>query len=106
MSQRELLMTFVEERRGQSEVRREDGILSSALTPCGTQRVVSVGPHSLKLPAPVTVELGPAYTVPKRALDVVASGTLLILLFPVFLLVAVLIYLEDRGPIFFYQTRV
>ena len=42
----------------------------------------------------------------KRALDVVASAILLVLLMPVFLAVAVAIHLEDPGPILFKQTRV
>jgi exopolysaccharide biosynthesis polyprenyl glycosylphosphotransferase len=42
----------------------------------------------------------------KRALDVVASAILLVLLMPVFLAVAVAIRLEDPGPILFKQTRV
>jgi exopolysaccharide biosynthesis polyprenyl glycosylphosphotransferase len=42
----------------------------------------------------------------KRALDVVGSVILLLALSPVFLTIAILIKLEDRGPIFFAQTRV
>jgi lipopolysaccharide/colanic/teichoic acid biosynthesis glycosyltransferase len=42
----------------------------------------------------------------KRALDVVASGLFLLLGSPLFLLIALLIKLEDRGPIFFAHTRV
>jgi exopolysaccharide biosynthesis polyprenyl glycosylphosphotransferase len=42
----------------------------------------------------------------KRALDVAASLTLLALLSPLFLLIAVLVWLEDGGPVFFAQTRV
>lgn len=42
----------------------------------------------------------------KRALDVVGSLGLLIVLSPVFLLVPVLIKLEDGGPVLFWQSRV
>jgi exopolysaccharide biosynthesis polyprenyl glycosylphosphotransferase len=42
----------------------------------------------------------------KRVLDIVGSFCALLLLSPVFLVVAILIKLEDRGPIFFRQTRV
>lgn len=42
----------------------------------------------------------------KRLLDVVAAGCALIALSPVFLLTALLIKLEDRGPLFFKQTRI
>src|SRR5947208_1346598 len=42
----------------------------------------------------------------KRAFDFVVSLALLILLSPLFLLIAVLVWIEDGGPIFFAQTRV
>lgn len=42
----------------------------------------------------------------KRAFDIVASFIALVLLSPLFLVIAILVWLEDRGPIFFAQTRV
>jgi len=42
----------------------------------------------------------------KRLFDFVASVVLLVLLSPLFLLIALLIKLEDDGPVFFVQTRV
>ena len=42
----------------------------------------------------------------KRALDIFFSLLALLILSPVFLLIGVLIKLEDRGPVFFRQTRV
>ena len=42
----------------------------------------------------------------KRVFDVLASSLGLIVLFPLFLLLAVLIKLEDGGPVFFRQERV
>jgi exopolysaccharide biosynthesis polyprenyl glycosylphosphotransferase len=42
----------------------------------------------------------------KRLLDISASAVLLVLLSPVFLVIAVLIRLEDPGPVFFKQIRV
>src|SRR5262245_7488525 len=42
----------------------------------------------------------------KRSLDIVAGGMLLILCTPIFFLIAILIKLEDRGPVFFAQRRV
>ena len=42
----------------------------------------------------------------KRSLDVVGSLAALVVFFPVLALVAVLIKLEDGGPIFFRQNRV
>lgn len=42
----------------------------------------------------------------KRTLDVVGSGMALLLLSPLFLVIAALIKLEDRGPVLFPQVRV
>jgi exopolysaccharide biosynthesis polyprenyl glycosylphosphotransferase len=42
----------------------------------------------------------------KRALDIAASGLLLFLLSPIFLLIAVLVKLKSPGPVFFRQSRV
>jgi lipopolysaccharide/colanic/teichoic acid biosynthesis glycosyltransferase len=42
----------------------------------------------------------------KRALDVVGSLTLLVALSPLFLLVALLVKLNDGGPVLFWQRRV
>ncbi len=47
---------------------------------------------------------GPRWT--KRALDIAASAAALLLLAPLFALIALSIKLEDRGPVFFGQTRV
>lgn len=44
--------------------------------------------------------------VTKRALDIVGSGFALIALSPAFAAIALIIKLEDRGPILFRQTRV
>lgn len=45
-------------------------------------------------------------TVAKRAFDVLASGLLLLLTFPLIALFAVLVKLDSRGPAFFRQQRV
>ncbi|HYG22386.1 MAG TPA: sugar transferase [Verrucomicrobiae bacterium] len=42
----------------------------------------------------------------KRTTDVVCSALFLVLLSPVFLLIAILVKLEDGGPVFFAQRRV
>ena len=42
----------------------------------------------------------------KRLLDIVLSAIALMMLSPVFLLIAICIKLEDGGPVFFSQTRV
>jgi lipopolysaccharide/colanic/teichoic acid biosynthesis glycosyltransferase len=47
-----------------------------------------------------------AYFLAKRAIDVTATLLALVLLSPVLLLIALLIKLEDGGPVIFKQTRV
>ena len=42
----------------------------------------------------------------KRAFDVVISSVLLIFIGPLLVLIGVAVWLEDRGPMFFAQTRV
>lgn len=42
----------------------------------------------------------------KRAFDIVAAAGALIVLWPLFVLVAVLIKLDSRGPVFFRQLRI
>lgn len=42
----------------------------------------------------------------KRTLDVIVSSIALLLLSPLFLVTALLVKLEDRGPVFFAQTRI
>ncbi len=42
----------------------------------------------------------------KRGLDILISGTALLMFSPVLLLVALLVYLDDPGPIFYTQIRV
>lgn len=49
---------------------------------------------------------GRSYLAAKRVGDLCASGTLLVLLLPFFALVALAIFVQDRGPIFFCQNRV
>lgn len=44
--------------------------------------------------------------MPKRIFDILASAFGLLALWPVFVLIGVLIWAEDRGPIFFRQERV
>jgi len=41
----------------------------------------------------------------KRIIDVVVSGTGLIILFPIFVIIGVLIKLDSKGPVFFVQER-
>lgn len=46
------------------------------------------------------------YEVSKRCLDILLSLVGLVVLFPIFLAVALATYLSDFGPVFFVQTRV
>jgi exopolysaccharide biosynthesis polyprenyl glycosylphosphotransferase len=50
--------------------------------------------------------LGHGATFSKRMLDVVVASALLLLASPLLLLIALLIKIEDGGPVFFAQTRV
>ena len=51
--------------------------------------------------------MGPStYDASKRALDIVGSSTLLLAFAPLFLLIAAIVRLTSRGPIFFRQLRV
>lgn len=43
--------------------------------------------------------------MPQRCLDVLMSLTGIVMFAPVYLVIALLIYLEDRGPVFFLQPR-
>lgn len=59
-------------------------------------------------PAPVLFikPVGGMYTKIKRAFDLLASASLLVLLLPLFVLIGVCIRLDSDGPVFFRQTRV
>lgn len=46
------------------------------------------------------------YFACKRALDIVASAAVLIILFPIMLLIAVAIMIDSRGPAIFVQERI
>lgn len=47
----------------------------------------------------------PEFVFVKRAFDIISAGTLLILLSPIFLLVALAIKITDHGPVFYRQVR-
>ena len=65
-------------------------------------------PTAHLLPVYLRSTVGPsaAYLTAKRLLDVVASITLLAVLSPLFLVVALCVKLTDGGPVFFRQKRV
>ena len=47
-----------------------------------------------------------AHSLFKRSTDVIASSLIIVLLLPVWLIVPPLIWMQDRGPILFRQTRI
>jgi lipopolysaccharide/colanic/teichoic acid biosynthesis glycosyltransferase len=81
-------------------------VLTLSASPCGSMRRVTVGAYTLTLPYPTELECGSLYESAKRMGDAVAAAVLLLLLFPLFLLIALVIFVEDAGPILYYQTRV
>ena len=60
----------------------------------------------IPLPAPKENMRPHRYAVVKRALDILFSFSLLILLSPVYLIIAAAITLDDPGPVLFSQKRV
>jgi lipopolysaccharide/colanic/teichoic acid biosynthesis glycosyltransferase len=81
--------------------------MPTLLRPHPTPRYVP-RPVARMLPVYLRSVAGPTvgYLTAKRALDVVLSATMLILLAPLFLVVALLIKCTDRGPVFFRQKRI
>ncbi|MCW3100919.1 MAG: undecaprenyl-phosphate galactose phosphotransferase [Chthonomonadaceae bacterium] len=51
-------------------------------------------------------KVGPAYLVLKRCLDLVLTGCLLILIMPLLVMIAIVIVIDNPGPILFSQIRV
>jgi lipopolysaccharide/colanic/teichoic acid biosynthesis glycosyltransferase len=51
------------------------------------------------------VQVEPHYSIAKRILDLVLSALLIILLLPVFIIIAIAIKLESKGPIFYNANR-
>ena len=69
--------------------------------------VISAAPQILHLPATRTsAEQNLGYLYAKRALDILVSVSLLILLAPLLLLLALAIRLDSPGPVIFTQRRV
>jgi exopolysaccharide biosynthesis polyprenyl glycosylphosphotransferase len=69
-------------------------------------RTESIGRGSLPLASTVDPIAPLHYAVAKRTSDVIVSSLLLLLLAPLCFLIAVLIWLDSPGPIFFVQKRV
>ncbi len=68
--------------------------LVAKTTPIRNPRLVDLEPHAIH------------YRRRKRILDVVGAGMLLLALFPLFLVVALVIKLTSKGPVFYVSTRV
>ncbi|MCX7734475.1 MAG: sugar transferase [bacterium] len=52
------------------------------------------------------ISTSPLYELIKRIMDITLSSILLVLLFPVFLIIALAIKIDSEGPVFFIQNRV
>jgi lipopolysaccharide/colanic/teichoic acid biosynthesis glycosyltransferase len=67
---------------------------------------VTIGNHTLYFPEVVPETPGAVYQYAKRAADVTISAVLLLFLLLPFAIIAAIIFLEDGGSVFYYQTRV
>ena len=74
------------------------------LTAAGEQQDQEILPLPVSAPARTLRDV--FYETSKRALDIVGSATLLVLLAPVLLITAALVKLKSPGPVFFRQQRV
>lgn len=55
---------------------------------------------------PVQVNGSPMYTIAKRTFDLVVGSVVVVMLIPILPLIAFMIKLDSRGPVFFRQNRV
>jgi exopolysaccharide biosynthesis polyprenyl glycosylphosphotransferase len=81
-------------------------ILAPALTDIAGPRIHTQPVAGLPLIHVSTPKLTGGKKVAKRAFDVVVSGALLLCLSPVFIFLALMVYLTDRGPVFYKQERI
>ena len=82
----------------QDEAHLDDSFPTSSIQP------ISIEPgESGKRPAPFAGVLG---GLQKRAFDVVLASLMLAFLAPVFVVLALVIKFEDRGPVFYRQGRI
>ena len=81
-------------------------IVAPALTDISSQRLRSRPVAGLPFVHVERPQAVAASRWSKRAFDVVGSGLLLLVAAPIIALVALAVKLEDRGPVFFKQTRV
>ncbi|NUT71234.1 sugar transferase [Pseudarthrobacter sp. C4D7] len=81
-------------------------ILAPALTDVAGPRIHTQPVAGLPLIHVSTPKLTGGKKVAKRAFDIAVAGTLVLLLFPLFVLLAFLVKITDRGPVFYRQERV
>ena len=67
---------------------------------------ITIGAHTLDLPQQPTAPPGPAFEQSKRVSDAIVASLLILLLLPLLGIVALGVFLEDGGSIFYYQMRV
>lgn len=71
-----------------------------------TVSVVEISPEQQSISVTLPLTERKLYTLTKRVVDIVFSLFALILLSPIFLVAALAIRINDRGPAIFWQTRV
>src|SRR5580698_5767038 len=80
--------------------------MQTLLSPPASLRITQAGMRLLPVYVYSAVMPSAAYMAAKRTVDVLVSATMLILLSPLFLILALLIKLTDGGAVFFRQKRV
>lgn len=80
--------------------------LASSMTDVAGPRIHRRAVEGLPLMSVESPKYSGRKFIVKRGLDILVSTAAVIVLSPVFLVVALLIYLEDRGPVLFRQVRV
>lgn len=85
---------------------RDETRMQSLLRNPPSARTVSPAVAMLPVYMRSTAEPSAAYLTSKRILDIVVALTCLVVLSPLFLIVALCIKLTDGGPVFFRQRRV
>src|SRR5437016_2602235 len=82
------------------------GVRCSPMQQLDVRHVVIAESKPRRRLASGTLDNSPVSRVVKRALDVIAASVALLLAAPMCLVVALLIKLEDGGPVIFRQSRV
>ncbi|MCL2856658.1 MAG: sugar transferase [Oscillospiraceae bacterium] len=82
-------------------------ILSQSSAECDSIEPITTTALVYDFPATATKQSNRfAYHFAKRVMDILCSAIALVLLSPLFLLVAIMIKLDSKGPVFFKQVRV